>query len=148
MRVHRRLNGAVYANAVKMLAGGQYALRAQFLGDLSRPQAGHAHLENMPHYLCRRFVDHPLVFVLRVFPVPERWIGGEWYPGVATALHATVHLIAGIFGVPLVEHMLFGKVFEKWQKASIHAGLRRDGSQRTTPSKTRNGTIRQPHTLF
>lgn len=39
--------------------------------------------------------------------------------------------------------MLFGKVFEEWQKASIHAGLRRDGSQFVPPSEQGNNIIRQ-----
>ena len=106
MRVHRGLNRAVYANAVKILAGGQYALRAQFLGDLSRPQAGHAHSENPLYYLCRWPVYQPLGLVLRVFFVAIRDISGERYSGVATALHDTANLIARIFRVPLIEQIL------------------------------------------
>ena len=47
-----------------------------------------------------------------------------------------------------LEHMLFGKGIEERQKASIHAGLRRVGSQRVPPSERKNGTIRQPHIAF
>lgn len=43
-----------------------------------------------------------------------------------------LHLLAGITGVPLVEHTSFGKVKRKQQKSSIHAGLRRDGSRSDT----------------
>ena len=33
---------------------------------------------------------------------------GERYPGIATALHDLPHLVAGTFGVPLVEQVLHG----------------------------------------
>ena len=106
MRVHRGLNRAVYANAVKILAGGQHALGAQFFGDLGRPQAGHAHSENPLYHLCRWPVYHPPVLVHWVFLVAIGDVGGERYPSIATALHNSPHLITGIFCVPLIEQIL------------------------------------------
>ena len=79
MRVHRGLNRAVYANAVKILAGGQYALRAQFLGDLSRPQAADRQLEYFPNHLCRRFVHDPPVLVIWGLFVAVGCAGGQRY---------------------------------------------------------------------
>ena len=108
MRVHRGLNGAVHANAMKILAGSQHALRTQFLGDLSRPQAGHAHSEYSLYYFRCRFIHDPPVLVLRVFLVAKGRVRGQGYPGVATALHDTAYLIARIFCVPFIEQILHG----------------------------------------
>ena len=49
----RRFGWTIDTHALKILAGGHHALRAQFLGDLSRPQAADRQLEDLPHYLRR-----------------------------------------------------------------------------------------------
>ena len=49
----------------------------------------------------------------------------------------------GLDGVKLIDRMSFGKEIEKGKKASIHAGLRRDGSQQ---AKQRNAHFRQEPT--
>ena len=103
MRILGEFGWAIYTDTALVFAGRQHTASFQPLGDLGWPQAANAHLENSPNYLCRWLIHQPFVFVLRVFLVPKRWVSSEWYPGVATALHDTAYLIAGIFCVPFVE---------------------------------------------
>ena len=51
------------------------------------------------------------------------------------------YFFACVFGVKIIEHRLLGKGKANRQKPSIHAGLRRDGSQKLTSQKTDHCTI-------
>ena len=106
MRIFGELGWAIHTNTALVFAGRQHTVSLQPLGNLSRPQAADAHLENPPYYLRRWLVHDPLVPVPRVFLVAKRDVGGQGYSGIATALHDTANLVAGIFCVPFVEKVL------------------------------------------
>ena len=58
--------------------------------------------------------------------------------GIAFDLITDTPLFTDVTGVPLIEHSLFGKVFEKAKKASNTNDLRWDGSQQANKETSQN----------
>ena len=79
-----------------LICGGiQNLFLLQELGDLHRPPALHAQLEDTPHYHCRHFVHDPFRFVLRVFTITERNIGCQGYTTLALCFLHSPDFAAG-----------------------------------------------------
>ena len=117
-------------DALTLLVGGgiQNLFLLQELGDLHRPPALHAQLEDTLHYHCRRFVHDPLCLVLRVFTVAERNIDSQRNTAFALCLIDGTDLAAGVFGEKLVEpvldapislSVLLGSMVSKWSLMAI-----------------------------
>ena len=74
-------------------------------------------------------------------PAAVDGVVGGGLASVAPRLIRRTLFPAAIPQIPFVEHRLLGKGKANRQKSSIHAGLRRDGSQKLTSQKTDYCTI-------
>ena len=86
-------------------------------------------------------VHQQAVLVLRGFPIPEGDEAAHILALLALDLQAGAYLDGYVAAVDVIEHRLLGKGKANRQKSSIHAGLRRDGSQKLTSQKTDYCTI-------
>ena len=100
---HGRRLAAIPADIAPMLRRRRYLASFQPFGDLRGAEAVYAPSENLPHDLCRSFINDPAVLTLRVFQIPKGRIGGQRCAGHSFALEHIAYLLAGVFGVPLVE---------------------------------------------
>lgn len=64
---HSRRLTAIPADIAPMLRRRRYLASFQPFGDLRRAEAVHAPREDLPHGLCRSFINDPAVLALRVF---------------------------------------------------------------------------------
>lgn len=94
---------AISADIAPMLRRCGHFCRFQTFGNLRRSKAIHTPREDLPHGLCRSFINDPAVLTLWVFQVPKGRIGGQRCAGHSLALEHIAYLLAGIFGVPLIE---------------------------------------------
>ena len=97
---------AIPADIAPVLRRCRHLGRFQPFGDLRGTETVHAPSENLPHGLCRSFISDPAVSTLRVFQIPEGRIGGQRCAGHSLAPKHIAYLLAGVFGVPLVEQIL------------------------------------------
>ena len=74
---HSRRLAAIPADIAPMLRRRRYLASFQPFGDLRRAEAVHAPREDLPHGLCRSFINDPAVLALRVFQIPVGRIGGR-----------------------------------------------------------------------
>ena len=87
-----------------LICGGiQNLFLLQELGDLHRPPALHAQLEDTLHYHCRRFVHDPFCFVLRVFAIAKGNIGCQRYATLTLCFLHSPDFAAGVLGEKLVK---------------------------------------------
>lgn len=87
-----------------LICGGiQNLFLLQELGDLHRPPALHAQLEDTLHYHCRRFVHDPFCFVLRVFAIAKGNIGSQRYATLTFCFLHSPDFAAGVLGEKLVK---------------------------------------------
>ena len=103
---HSRRLAAIPADIAPMLRGCRHLGRFQPFGDLRRTKAVHTPSKDLAHGLCRSFINDPPVLALRVFQIPKGRIGGQRCAGHSFALEHIAYLLAGVFGVPLVEQVL------------------------------------------
>ena len=92
-------------DALALFVGGRvkYLFLLQELGDLHRSPSLHAQLEDSLHYHSRRFVHNPLGFVLRVFEIPKRDIGGQGNAAFTLRLIDSSDFTTGVFGEKFVK---------------------------------------------
>ena len=107
---------------------GQNLLFFQNPRNLLRAFAVNAKVEDELDDLGRFFIQNPVFLVLRAAAVSVGRFAHVLAAG-SSLPQTDTNLLAGITGIPLVEHTSFGKVKRKQQKSSIRAGLRRDGSR-------------------
>ena len=100
---HSRRFTAIPADIAPMLRRCRHLGRFQPFGDLRRAEAVHTPSKDLAHGLCRSFINDPPVLALRVFQIPKGRIGGQRCAGHSLALEHIAYLLAGVFGVPLVE---------------------------------------------
>lgn len=103
---HGRRLAAIPTDIAPVLRGCKDFSSFQAFCDLRRPKAVHTPSEDLPHSLCGFFIHKPAVFVFRVFQIPIGRIGGQRCAGHSFALEHIADLLAGVFGVPLVEQVL------------------------------------------
>lgn len=103
---HSRQLTAISADIAPMLRRCGHFCRFQAFGDLRRSKAVHTPREDLPHGLCRSFINDPPVLALRVFLIPKGRIGGQRCAGHSLALEHIAYLLAGVLSVPLVEQVL------------------------------------------
>ena len=124
-----------------MCLDSQDTFGGQQLGNLHGAFSRNAQVKNTLDDLGSFLVHNPLLFVRWVFHIPVGRVGAEVFPSVSFGTHDGTDFLAGIARVEVVEHRLLGKGKANRQKSSIHAGLRRDGSQKLTSQKTDYCTI-------
>ena len=97
---------AISAAAEPVLGRRRHFGDFQAFCDLRGTQSVYTPGKDLPNDFRGVFVYNPAVFVLRVFEVPKRRIGGQRCAGHSLTFEHIPHLLAGILRVPLVEQVL------------------------------------------
>ena len=105
VRNGRRL-AAISADAEPVLGRRRHFGDFQAFCDLRGTQSVYTPSKDLPNDFRGVFVYNPAVFVLRVFEVAERRIGGQRCAGHSLAFEHIPHFLTGILRVPLVEQVL------------------------------------------
>ena len=116
IRVRGLRAGGLDACPAFICGGVEHLFLLQNFGNLHRPAPFHAKPKNALDYLRRRFVHNPPCLVIRVFEIPKRDIGGQWYAALALHLLHRPDFAAGIFCKKLIKpvfdtcHIVVGAV--------------------------------------
>ena len=128
-------------NRLIICAWYHYFFILKLPGNLGRTFSCKTKIVDIPYYLCGRLVYQPLLAVLGIFYISERNVCGYPLSVIRFGLPHRTNFLGCLRCIPFIEHRLLGKGKANRQKSSIHAGLRRDGSQKLTSQKTDYCTI-------